>query len=80
MKVGGAADGELILTEVAQDQVWLDPDVEQTEDRYPELSKKGEHISKMQTQTFNSIKLSSPVRNIFIHLLSVCLITKVFRP
>ena len=80
MKVGGAADGELMLTEVAQDQVWLDPDVEQTEDRYPELSKKGEHISKMQTQTFNSIKLSSPVRNIFIHLLSVCLITIVFRP
>ena len=69
-----------MLTEVTQDQVWLDPGVEQTEDRYPELSKKGEHISKMQTQTFNSIKLSSPVRNIFIHLLSVCLITMVFRP
>ena len=34
--------------------MWLDPDVEQTEDRYPELSKKGEH-SKMQT--FNSIKV-----------------------
>ena len=43
MKVGGATDGELMLTEVAQDQVWLDPGVEQTEDRYPELSKKGEH-------------------------------------
>ena len=64
-----------MLTEVTQDQVWLDPDVEQTEDRYPELSKKGEH-SKMQT--FNSIKVY--VRNLFIHLLSVCLITMVFRP
>ena len=32
-----------MLTESAQDQVWLDPEVEQTEDRYPELSKKGEH-------------------------------------
>ena len=43
VKVGVATDGECMLTEVAQDQVWLDPDVEQTENRYPELSKKGEH-------------------------------------
>ena len=51
MKVGGATDGELILTEVAQDQVWLDPDVEQTEVRYPGFSKKGEH-SKYANITF----------------------------
>ena len=71
-----------MLTESAQDQVWLDPGVEETEDRYPEFSKKGEHRKYANIQLNEDVCQEHIQYLIFIHLLSVCLITivLVFRP
>ena len=51
-----------MLTESAQDQVWLDPGVEETEDRYPEFSKKGEH------RKYANIQLNEDVYQEHIHI------------